>query len=69
LIAVDPETGAFNMFVPGVGFVPWDKPLQPIPEVKSSADWYRGHYECFVPPAFITEPTQPWTRSEDRAHV
>ncbi|MDQ3597053.1 MAG: DUF2309 domain-containing protein, partial [Pseudomonadota bacterium] len=69
LIAVDPETGAFNMFVPGVGFVLWDKPLQPIPEVKSSADWYRGHYECFVPPAFITEPTQPWTRSEDRAHV
>lgn len=64
LIAVDPETGAFNMFVPGVGFVLWDEPLKPIPTVKASAEWYRGHYECFLPPAFVTEPTGHWTGSK-----
>ncbi len=69
LIAVDPETGAFNMFVPGVGFVLWDEPLKPIPTVKTSAEWYRGHYECFLPPAFVTEPTEPWTKSKGGAHV
>lgn len=62
LIAVDPHTGAFNMFVPGVGFVLWDEPLKPIPKVNASVEWYRGKYECFVPPAFIAEPAAPWTQ-------
>ena len=63
LISVHPETGDINVFVPGVGFVRWNEPLQPIPEVPTSFDWYRGKYEGFLPPARITEPTKPWTRS------
>jgi uncharacterized protein YbcC (UPF0753/DUF2309 family) len=55
LIAADPDSGAFNMFVPGTGFVLWDKPLQPIPEVSASFDWYRGKLD-FIPPAIIREP-------------
>ena len=64
LIAHDPETGAFNMFVPGVGFVEWKEPLQPIPEVATSADWYRGKYEGFLSPALISEPTRRWNLSQ-----
>jgi len=64
LVAVCPDTGAFNMFVPGVGFVLWDEPLKPIPTVKTSAEWYKGHYECFLPPAFVTEPTGHWAGSK-----
>jgi uncharacterized protein YbcC (UPF0753/DUF2309 family) len=55
LIAMDPDTGAFNMFVPGKGFVLWDKPLEAIPEVNSSLEWYRGKRD-FIPPAIIREP-------------
>ncbi len=61
LIAHDPDTGEFNLFVPGKGFVKWDEPLQPIPEVGESFDWFKGHHECFLPPAFIREPDRPWT--------
>ena len=60
LIAHDPETGAFNMFVPGTGFVEWNEPLQPLPEVANSADWYRGKYEGFLSPALIAEPKASW---------
>ena len=56
LIAHDPDTGVFNMFVPGKGFVEWNEPLQPIPMVASSADWYRGKYEGFLSPALIALP-------------
>jgi len=69
LISMDPDTGDFNMFVPGVGFELWDKPLSPIPEVKTSSDWYRGKYECYVSPAFITEPVEHWTGSTRGSHV
>jgi len=69
LISMDPDTGDFNMFVPGVGFELWDKPLSPIPEVKTSSDWYRGKYECYVSPAFITEPVEHWTVSTRGSHV
>jgi len=55
LIAMDPDSGAFNLFVPGTGFVLWDKALQPIPEVDSSFEWYRGKRD-FIPPAIIREP-------------
>ena len=63
LIAHDPDTGEFNMFVPGVGFVKWDEPLSPIPEVASSYDWHRGKYQQFLSPALITEPKAAWTES------
>jgi uncharacterized protein YbcC (UPF0753/DUF2309 family) len=56
LIAHDPDTGVFNMFVPGKGFVEWNEPLQAIPEVANSAEWYRGKYEGFLPPALIAVP-------------
>jgi len=55
LIAMDPDSGAFNLFVPGTGFVLWDKPLQPIPEVSSSFECYRGKLD-FIPPSIIREP-------------
>jgi len=55
LIAMDPDSGAFNMFVPGTGFVLWDKALQPIPEVGSSFECYKGKLD-FIPPAIIREP-------------
>jgi uncharacterized protein YbcC (UPF0753/DUF2309 family) len=54
LIAIDPDTGAMNLFVPGVGFVPWDKPLTPLPVVQSSFEWYRGKTD-FLPPALIVQ--------------
>ena len=63
LVSVHPETGDINCFVPGVGFVRWNEPLRPIPEVAQSFDWYRGKYECFLPPARIVEPSKPWARS------
>jgi uncharacterized protein YbcC (UPF0753/DUF2309 family) len=61
LIAHDPETGAFNQFVPGVGFEQWDDTaLEPIPQVSDSYHWFKGKYEHFLPPAQIAEPTRPW---------
>ena len=63
LVSVHPETGAINVFVPGVGFVRWNEPLRPIPEVAQSFDWYRGKYEGFLPPARVVEPSRPWPRS------
>ncbi len=64
LIAMDPDTSEFHLFVPGVGFVQWDKPLTPLPEVKSSFDWYRGKTD-FLAPALIAQhilSTAPSTR-------
>lgn len=60
LIASDPETGELNMFKPGVGFVAWKEPLTPLPEVSDSYEWFKGKYECFLPPARIAEPTRRW---------
>ncbi|KMW59931.1 putative transmembrane protein [Candidatus Rhodobacter oscarellae] len=61
LIVHDPATGDLLRFVPGVGFEKWDdSDLQEIPEVAESYDWFKGKYQCFLPPARITEPTKPW---------
>jgi hypothetical protein len=54
LIAMDPDTGALQLFVPGVGFVAWDKPLVPLPMVRSSFEWFKGKTD-FVPPALIVQ--------------
>ena len=51
---MDPDTGEFNLFVPGVGFVVWDRPLTPLPEVKSSFDWYEGKTD-FLAPALVAQ--------------
>jgi uncharacterized protein YbcC (UPF0753/DUF2309 family) len=61
LIAHDPETCTFHRFVPGTGFVQWEKPLVPLPEVADSYAWIRGKHECFLPPARIREPVARWT--------
>ena len=55
LIALDPETEQFSRFVPGEGFVLWDRPLSPLPVVESSFEWYRGK-SGFLPPALIDQP-------------
>ena len=61
LIVHDPATGDLLRFVPGVGFEKWDdSDLQDVPEVAESYDWFKGKYQCFIPPARITEPTKPW---------
>ncbi len=52
LVAMDLETGDFHIFVPDTGFVAWDEPLKPLPEVNSSFEWYRGKTD-FLPPARI----------------
>ncbi|MDP9437662.1 MAG: DUF2309 domain-containing protein, partial [Actinomycetota bacterium] len=54
LVALDPDTGDFHLFVPDVGFVLWDEPLTPLPEVRSSFEWYRGETD-FLPPALISQ--------------
>ena len=67
LVSLHPETGEINIFVPGTGFVKWNEPLQPIPEVASSFDWYRGKYLCFLPPARITEPVKSWRNRSSKS--
>jgi uncharacterized protein YbcC (UPF0753/DUF2309 family) len=64
LIAHDPATCTFHRFVPGVGFVQWDKPLTPIPEVADSYEWIRGKHDCFVSPARIREPNARWDAAQ-----
>lgn len=60
LIVHEPSDCSFNRFVPGVGFVRWDKPLTPLPEVADSYEWIRGKHDCFLPPARIREPVARW---------
>jgi uncharacterized protein YbcC (UPF0753/DUF2309 family) len=52
LIAKEPETGEFAIFDPPRGFVPWTRPVQPLPKRARSGDWYRGHTDP-LPPALI----------------
>lgn len=54
LIAKDPDSGAFAVFDPEQGFVPWDGPVKPLPVHRRSADWYRGQTHP-LPPALIGE--------------
>jgi len=54
LSAIDPDTGDISMFVPGRGFVPWNRELRPLPVVERSPDWYAGHTEP-LPPALIRQ--------------
>ncbi len=57
LVAVDPESGDFDLFVPGQGFVRWEGNPSTLPVVSSSFEWYRGK-TGFVPPALIEQPTE-----------
>ncbi len=57
VVAVDPESGDFDLFVPGTGFVRWRGSPSTLPVVSSSFEWYRGK-TGFVPPALIEQPTE-----------
>jgi uncharacterized protein YbcC (UPF0753/DUF2309 family) len=52
LIAKHPDSGAFTVFDPAQGFVPWTGPIQPLPVCARSGDWYRGQTDP-LPPALI----------------
>ncbi len=52
LVAMDPQTNAFSVFVPGTGFVPWKPRGEKIPTVKSSKQWYDGKMD-FLDPVLI----------------
>ncbi|WP_333641563.1 putative inorganic carbon transporter subunit DabA, partial [Mesotoga prima] len=54
VIAKDPDSGEFSIFDPARGFVPWVRPLRPLPERARSGDWYRGHTDP-LSPALIGE--------------
>jgi uncharacterized protein YbcC (UPF0753/DUF2309 family) len=60
LTLVDPDTGECNTFVPGVGFEKREEPLTPVPEFSDSFEYYKGKYECFLPPAFIKPAVGSW---------
>lgn len=49
--SLDPDGGAISVFMPGVGFVPWQDAGLPLPEVERSDDWLRGREP--LPPAYI----------------
>jgi uncharacterized protein YbcC (UPF0753/DUF2309 family) len=49
LAALDPDTGVISQFVPGRGFVVWERELRPLPVVEKSTDWYAGHSEPLGP--------------------
>jgi len=59
LIAMDPETGEFNLFVPGVGFVLWKGELSPLPEVRTSFDWYKGKTDFLAPALVAQQSSRP----------
>jgi len=53
--------------VPGVGFTAWERPLTPLPVVRSSFEWYTGKTD-FLPPAVIAhssgDPAAPVAGTE-----
>ncbi|MEA3290750.1 MAG: putative inorganic carbon transporter subunit DabA, partial [Pseudomonadota bacterium] len=57
LAAMDPESGAIQLFRPGVGWVPWQMPEMTLPKVGRSAQCYAGESgPC--PPALIATPDE-----------
>jgi hypothetical protein len=56
-----------NLFVPGVGFTPWERRLTPLPVVRSSFEWYTGKTD-FLTPAVIAhsngDPAAPVAGTE-----
>lgn len=53
--ALDPDSGEISRFVPGRGFVAWEREARPLPTVDRSGDWYAGHAEP-LGPALIRQP-------------
>ena len=52
LVAMDPETNDFSVFIPGTGFVPWKPRGDDVPTVASSKQWYADKMD-FLGPALI----------------
>ncbi|MCA9544488.1 MAG: DUF2309 domain-containing protein [Myxococcales bacterium] len=51
LASLDPATGAVQYFEDGA-FRPWPTPLDPLPRVPTSSDWFRGN-RGYLPPAQV----------------
>jgi uncharacterized protein YbcC (UPF0753/DUF2309 family) len=65
VIVKDPDTGAFAIFDPAQGFVPWAGPVRPLPICARSGDWYRGQREP-LPPALIGDTAVTRRPERDR---
>ena len=58
LAALDPQSGAIDLFDPATGWQPWtvaDAGSPALPERERSADWFGGHREP-LPPALLRRP-------------
>ena len=52
----DPDSGSLHVFTPGTGFAPWRGKVTPLPRVRRSREWYKGH-EGSLTPALIEAET------------
>jgi hypothetical protein len=58
LAALDPPSGAIDLFDPARGWQPWTADaagLPPLPECERSGDWFAGHREP-LSPALLRRP-------------
>ena len=55
LSAIDPHSGAIQVFRPDSGFQPWEGNLTTLPTVSHSAEWYSGHAEPLTPALIAAE--------------
>jgi uncharacterized protein YbcC (UPF0753/DUF2309 family) len=53
LVGLDPETGAMSRFRPGVGFVPWNREMAPIPACGGSYEAFRGRGDGGIDPVLL----------------
>jgi len=68
LVAMDPDTNQFHVFIPGQGFIPWEDRGGEIPVVKRSVDWYANHID-FLDPVLIRpdeSATKPPAKAKDK---
>ncbi|MBF0184608.1 MAG: DUF2309 domain-containing protein [Magnetococcales bacterium] len=54
LAAKEPESEHIHLFRPGHGWQLWNEPLQPLPTVARSQDWYAGR-DGPLPPVFVAQ--------------
>ena len=55
LSAIDPDSGAIQVFKPDSGFHPWEGNVTELPTVDHSAEWYSGHAEPLTPALIAAE--------------
>ncbi len=58
LVAVSPDDGHFDLFVPGQGFVAWEGEAAELPVVTNSFEYYNGR-TGFLPPVHIEPQARP----------